>query len=328
MDRSDLQKSTAYQDSGQLVGLVPEPPEQLRSLIVTFGFRCNLKCAFCMVEDVLNVYQGTTLGEFRDLIAGGKIHGYRRVTFSGGEATLESDLLEYVRLARTVDSVERVRIQTNGTRLGKRDYLQSLVDAGVDEFFVSIHGHDGPSCDRITRRRRSFEAILAGIEAVAGVAGPDLYTNTVICNANFRHLHDIVERIAPFQPAGMEFWNLWQRIDPGDTREMSIQVGESAAFVARALERCADLGIPPVVKWFPRCLLGPAGRFLDNSQPNVLIEPEFWDKAPEYSCIFDGVCQDASESCDGLSHAYVRKFGWEESLLEPRLVPLVETPEF
>ncbi len=35
------------------------------SVLVAFAFHCNLACTFCMVEDVLNVYEGTRLEAFR-----------------------------------------------------------------------------------------------------------------------------------------------------------------------------------------------------------------------------------------------------------------------
>src|SRR5262245_8205163 len=98
--------------------LIPNDYSDTNTLLVTFGFRCNLACVFCMVEDVLDVYKGADLATFRAFLDDREaMRRIRRVTFSGGEATLEREILDYVRLARSVPGVEHVRVQTNATRL-------------------------------------------------------------------------------------------------------------------------------------------------------------------------------------------------------------------
>jgi len=35
------------------------------SVIVTFAFRCNMACTFCMAEDALDRFEGTSIASFR-----------------------------------------------------------------------------------------------------------------------------------------------------------------------------------------------------------------------------------------------------------------------
>jgi hypothetical protein len=84
----------------------------------------------------------------------------------------------------------------------------------------------------------------------------------------------------------------------------------------RALDRCAALGIHSVTKYVPRCLLGSHGATLDNSQPDTIIVETFWNEFPRFACLYEAVCEYGDE-CLGLSHDYVRKFGWEENTLAP-----------
>jgi MoaA/NifB/PqqE/SkfB family radical SAM enzyme len=298
-------------------GLVPPEYSDAATLLVTFGFHCNLACVFCMVEDVLGAYRGADLPALRAFLADREaMSGIRRVTLSGGEATLERDLVDYVQAARSAPGVQHVRVQTNGTRLAHGDLLARLVDAGVDEVFVSIHGPDEDTCDRITGRRGSFREIMAGLEAVAA-SRATLVTNTVICAPNHRRLGEIVDRVAPLRPAACELWNLWPRIDKGDARGLFVRVGEARPHVVEALRRCEAHRVVPVVKWFPHCLLGPYARYHDDSQPTVLIEQRYWEAAPEFACIYQGVCAHAPDACAGLSFPYIHKLGWEEEVLEP-----------
>ena len=68
---------------------------------------------------------------------------------TGAEITLRRDLPELARLARG-NGFEHVRIQTHGMRLADLAYCRELIDAGVDEFFVSVAASDADSHDAIT----------------------------------------------------------------------------------------------------------------------------------------------------------------------------------
>lgn len=289
--------------------------------MVTFAFRCNIACTFCMVEDVLTVLPGTSLDEFRQAVERnrGALDGVSRIIFSGGEVTLSKELPAYAAYARSLPGIEHVRIQTNATRLAKRDYLRSLIDVGIDEYFVSFHAPDAELYTRIAQRERAFDEIIAGIENIAA-EGASLTTNTAIVEDNYRRLGEIVDRIAPFHPRSMEFWNYWPRADEWAKRQMSARIGDVRPHLVDALERSIRAGFPPVVKWFPRCLLGSYALFLDDSQPPALISDEYWTREPAYSCLYEGVCADAGKSCSGLSHPYIYQHGWEERLLQPRRV--------
>src|SRR4051812_35525126 len=92
--------------------LAPAEPWWNQSFMVTFAFKCNLACTFCMVEDALEVFAGTSVESFRRFAEDPRaLGGATRIIFSGGEVTLAKDLLEYVAIARSLPSIEHVRIQ-------------------------------------------------------------------------------------------------------------------------------------------------------------------------------------------------------------------------
>ena len=303
---------------------VPPPAEPwwANSFMVTFSFRCNIACTFCMVEDVLDVFAGASLDDFRRRAhSAAGLGGATRIIFSGGEVTLSKELLDYVRFARSLPGIEHVRLQTNAIRLADRSYLQSLLDAGVDEFFVSLHAADAEHYDALAQRRGSFDRIARGLRAIAD-ARATLITNTAIVASNFERLVDIVELGATFSPRSMEFWNYWPRADEHGGRGHHAPVAAVRPHLLSALAACLKRGIPPVVKWYPRCLLGPFARYQDDGQPPSLIDDSYWQREPEYGCLYQGVCDEAPRACSGLSESYVARFGWEEHLLTPHRRPL------
>lgn len=303
----------------------PAEPWWQNSFMVTFAFRCNIACNFCMVEDVLDVFPGASLEDFRRRAAQpGGLGGARRIIFSGGEVTLSKELPDYARLARSIPGIEHVRIQTNAMRLADERYLGTLLEAGIDEFFVSLHAAEAAQYDAMVQRPGSFEKIMAGMRAVAA-SGATLITNTAIVADNHRNLGDIVELAAPLRPRSMEFWNYWPRADEQGRRGHHVAVGELRPHLLAALVACMKRGIPPVVKWYPRCLLGPFARYQDDGQPPALIDDRYWQREPEYGCLYGGVCAEYDVTCSGLSESYVTRFGWEEHLLTPHRVARPES---
>lgn len=96
---------------------------------------CNQRCPYCrgLRPDIAGVMS------FRD--AASILHlwsadGLRNIRFSGGEPTLWPGLCELTQLAIR-GGVKRVAVSTNGTAQ-ELDYYDRLVDAGVNDFSVSL----------------------------------------------------------------------------------------------------------------------------------------------------------------------------------------------
>lgn len=303
-------------------------PTRFEDLTVTVDFHCHSACRFCIVQEGMNFYKGVPFDVYQRAVEDNRRNRrYRRVTFTGGEVTLEKKLFDYVAVARDSGSFEHVRVQTNGRRLADLDYARALRESGVDELFVSIHGHDAATQDYISQRVGSFDEAMRGI-ANAVELGFTLITNTVLTRLNEAHLADIVETVRPFHPVRMEWWNYLPMEDYVDERNLLAPMSTLAPRLREALSRCRDHGIEAAVKYVPRCLLGEHERSQDNTQADVVIVEEFYDKYPKFACLYEAKCEH-SESCLGLHHAYVTKYGWEADLLEPyeRTTPW-EEPEY
>jgi MoaA/NifB/PqqE/SkfB family radical SAM enzyme len=291
-------------------------PTRFEDLTVTVDFHCHSACRFCIVQEGMNYFKGVPFELFRAAVDDNvDTHRYRRVTFTGGEVTLERQLFDYIEYARRSGSFEHIRLQTNGRLLADMSFARKLVDAGVDEFFVSLHGHDAATQDYISQRPGSFDEAIAGMKNLVEL-GVCLMSNTVLTTLNQAHLAAIVETMRPFAPTRMEWWNYLPMEDYSDELGLLAPMSELAPALREALALARRYAIETAVKYVPRCLLGDHASSQDNTQPDVVIVEKFYEIYPKFSCIYEAQCE-YSESCLGLHHPYISKYGWEEQRLTP-----------
>ena len=141
-------------------------------------------------------------------------HKYGRVIFTGGEVTLENKLFPFVELARDSGAFRHVRVQTNGRRLADPDYARALIEAGVNELFVSLHGDTAALHDAIAQREGSFDELVRGLDN-ARALGVRLITNTVMRRKNAGALPGIVDLAHAHGVGRMELWNYLPDAGPG-----------------------------------------------------------------------------------------------------------------
>lgn len=128
--------------------------------ILWLGFRCDHDCVMC--------WQGRSWPEppaefFHRWLDEMLAAGARAVSFSGGEPTLHPELPALVRRAKSAGA--HVIVETNAAGLGGDALRRSLIDAGVDEVFASLHAADPSTSDALTRAPGAHARTLAGVAA-------------------------------------------------------------------------------------------------------------------------------------------------------------------
>ena len=119
-----------------------ELKEEEDSLIVALTYRCNSRCHFCILEKELNHYADPDVAILEPIFReNGKNRRFRRLILSGAEVTLREDLADLAARATGKGGFEVVRIQTNGRRLSDPALARRLFEAGIREYFVSVHAH-------------------------------------------------------------------------------------------------------------------------------------------------------------------------------------------
>jgi molybdenum cofactor biosynthesis enzyme MoaA len=176
----DVLRSSAY-------GSVPE-------YTLRVNFHCNQACEFCFVSTHLPPPQDAAVRRVIETAA----REQAVLVLSGGEPTLNPRLPEYVRLAKT-QGVRTVELQTNGTRLGDARLTQTLVEAGIDQAMVSLHGVTAEVSDAVTGAPGTFAATLRGIDELSRTP-VRVRLNFVFCQANHHQFPDFVSFVAARWP--------------------------------------------------------------------------------------------------------------------------------
>ena len=227
------------------------------------------------------------------------------------------DLPDLARRARAA-GFAHVRIQTHGMHLAQQDYCESLIEAGIDEYFVSVAGPDAATHDAITTVPGSFDKTMQGLENLDRFPGVVTLTNTVVTNRSFALLPAVVDRLAHLRRlAQMEFWVYWP-MSESDEKGLIAAHADILPPLREAIARARALGRGVEVKNFPECLLGEEGGALVNAQPQLFVDPAFWPEFMRngfYQCVYRDRC--ASKECLGLNTAYVTKYGYDEQILHP-----------
>ena len=131
---------------------------------ISIGAVCNNNCIFCMEEDRETRYtvnSRTTDEVIRWILE--ENAGCEEICFTSGEPTLNKRLPLWVSWAKAA-GVPRISVMTNGRSLGYETYSRMLVKAGMNRFYVSIHGHEKRLHEGLTRTPDSFEQTVAGGE--------------------------------------------------------------------------------------------------------------------------------------------------------------------
>ena len=160
---------------------------------ISIGAICNNNCIFCMEEDRDGRYvnnSAMTVDRVRWILEQGR--GAGEVCFTSGEPTTRSELPDLVSMAKSF-GYSKISMMTNGRRLSHLPYAARLAKAGMNRFYVSIHGHTKKLHEGLTRTPDSFEQTVAGLKTIAQLKrfGIELHTSTVVTDRNLPHLLDI-----------------------------------------------------------------------------------------------------------------------------------------
>ncbi|MCG2666549.1 GTP 3',8-cyclase MoaA [Bradyrhizobium sp. GCM10023182] len=149
-------------------------------LRVSVTDRCDLRCFYCMSEDMTFLPKADllTLEELDRLCSAFIAKGVKKLRLTGGEPLVRRNVMTLVRsLSRHLASgaLGELTLTTNGTQLAK--HAQELADCGVRRINVSLDTLDPKKFREITRWGE-IDKVLEGIEA-ARAAGLAVKINAV-----------------------------------------------------------------------------------------------------------------------------------------------------
>ncbi|MGL5166737.1 MAG: GTP 3',8-cyclase MoaA [Afipia sp.] len=140
-------------------------------LRVSVTDRCDLRCFYCMSEDMTFLPKSDllTLEELDRLCTAFIAKGVRKLRLTGGEPLVRRNVMSLVRsLSRHLDSgaLNELTLTTNGSLLEK--FAAELKDCGVRRINVSLDTLDAAKFREITRWG-DIDKVLRGIEAARSV---------------------------------------------------------------------------------------------------------------------------------------------------------------
>jgi MoaA/NifB/PqqE/SkfB family radical SAM enzyme len=329
--------------------IVERVSSQSERVHISIGAVCNNNCVFCMEEDRDGRYvnnSAMTAERVRWILEENR--GAEEVCFTSGEPTTRPELPSFVEQARAL-GYRRISTMTNGRRLSHLPYAALLAKAGMNRFYISIHGHTKKLHEGLTRTPESFEQTVAGLASVVRLKrfGVELHTSTVVTDRNLPHLLDIY-RFLREHGVDQVVFNVMQANGRANTyfEQIFPRYTDIAAEFARF---CRDVGEPRPMAFLvdiPLCTTEgipdfnrgyveryrhfdlesqaqiPATQRADRAQQGkgkglVLVLREDLDDAQREKRAECARCR-YSSTCEGVWSNYLKRYGWDE------FVPVVE----
>lgn len=273
----------------------PVPSTESRATL-RLSFDCDNACVFCGQDGLSGSFELT-----RDQLAQLRAD-HDEISFIGGEPALDDRLVQAISWARELE-FGAVGLQTNGRRLAEDAQLfAKLVDAGLSDLQLSIHGPTAECHDYHSDRPGSFAAAMELIDR-GRRDGLTIVVATAVTRSNARELPKLP---AVLRRAGVSAWLIEVIRGYGRAADRFARVvprfGMALPWALLALEQARRNGLPAWIRGAPLCALGPFAASAVASAPRS--HPPPCQACPE------------RERCPGVDPAYLEVF--DHSELRPR----------
>jgi cyclic pyranopterin phosphate synthase len=198
--------------SSQLIDTFGRVHNNLR---ISVTDRCNLRCTYCMPEEVvfLNKAELLTFEEITHFVRVAVPLGIDKIRLTGGEPLMRRDLPRLAGMIAAVEGIRDVGLTTNGILLA--DQAQALYDAGLRRINISLDALD-PDRFRQLARRDGLDKVIAGIQAAKQAGFHPIKLNAVSIRgfteaevvplARFARQHGLEMRFIEYMPIGADQW--------------------------------------------------------------------------------------------------------------------------
>lgn len=185
------------------------------NLRISVTDRCNLRCVYCMPEDVTFLDKSALLSfeEMAAFVRAVAPLGIDKVRLTGGEPLLRRDLHTLVRLIDDVPGIRDVGLTTNGLLLAQQ--ADALFAAGLRRLNVSLDTLDEGRFRELARRD-GLDLVLAGLDAAKRAGFTKIKLNAVAIRGFIEHdavplarycrEHGFELRFIEYMPIGADSW--------------------------------------------------------------------------------------------------------------------------
>ena len=307
--------------------------------VLWLGLTCDVRCKFCYDELVASNQKAwmplaevtAALDKFRSF--------YRNdfVDLMGGEPTLHPAAVDIVAHAANIGL--RPTIITHGMHLADKRRARAYAVAGIHDFLVSIHGIGDTVAGIHGRGRDNFARQMAALDNLRELGIPFRFNVTMIRD-NLEQLEAIATLAGEQGARVVNFLTFNPYFEWAAQPEIEFQArhSEIAPHLARAIDRCTELGVECNVRYMPPCQLPSREQHVYTGY-QLPFDPHEWDYNSWYDTNHEGppsatwfldasarqqrrhgyvhvpACSDCAlrAVCDGFHPQYVTRWGGDEA---------------
>lgn len=157
---------------------------------IQLGHLCNNRCVFCISGQLteMKLARSVPVARIFEALDDARARGARRLTFLGGEPTIQKGFLASLRHAVAL-GFEEIAIFTNGVLFPHPGFIDEVVALGRFEWRVSIQGGNEEAHVAVTGRADSFRRIVEGLEMLRA-RGQLVTANLCVNTRSYRSLPD------------------------------------------------------------------------------------------------------------------------------------------
>jgi cyclic pyranopterin phosphate synthase len=224
--RDEAEKNAENTTARRTLAVADDSARAASSLLDSFGRvhnnlrisvtdRCNLRCTYCMPEDVVFMDRAEllTFEEITHFVQVSVPLGIDKIRLTGGEPLMRRDLPKLVAMIAAVPGIRDIGLTTNGLLLAA--HAKQLFDAGLRRLNVSLDTLDAGRFRELARRD-GLDDVIAGLMAAKAAGFHPIKVNAVAIRgfiehdavplARFCREQGFEMRFIEYMPIGAEAW--------------------------------------------------------------------------------------------------------------------------
>jgi MoaA/NifB/PqqE/SkfB family radical SAM enzyme len=302
----------------------------LKQTEVQLGHLCNDRCVFCISGDRTHLGMAPLIPArlITAQLERAYAEGDRRVTFLGGEPTIQPNFMEVLEHAVKI-GFEEIVVFTNGSKTGRSDLMDRAIATGANlEWRFSFQGATEEAHQATTRRKGSFTELLRSLRR-ADELEQRITINTCVVTQNYASVDRFPELLRPHRIHHLHLDMLHPDDMPASSIERMEEIMPRLSDLATPLRRMVagfEPGFPVNIGNLPHCIAPDLFPWIEHGgQPtytttvDVEGRPTLNDRWNKYEakesnktkpkrcrdCVFD-------DACTGVFTPYHRLYGSDE----------------